>query len=58
MEEVLDILEKRKGVYIVLDDWIDEYLYYLLKIGNVIDLLSFVYDNFVWSGDLYFILMV
>lgn len=58
VEEVLDISEKRKGAYIVLDDWIDEYLYYPSKIGNAIDLLSSVYDNFVRSGDLHLILTV
>lgn len=58
VEEILDISEKRKGAYIVLDDWIDEYLYYPSKIGNAIDLLSSVYDNFVQSGDVYLILTV
>lgn len=47
-----------KGVYIIVDDWIDKYVYYLYKFDKVIDLLSNVYNKYVWSGEFYFILIV
>lgn len=58
VEEIIDIVEMYKGVYIIVDDWIDIYVYYLFKFDRVIDLLSFVYNNYVWSGEVYFILIV
>lgn len=58
MEEILDMVNKNKGVCIIVDDWIDKYVYYLFEFDNVIDLLSFVYNEFVWSGKVYFILIV
>lgn len=58
VEEILDKVNKNKGVCIIMDDWIDEYVYYLFKINKVVDLLSFVYNRFVQSGEVYFILIV
>lgn len=58
VEDIFDKVEKYKDVYIIVDDWIDKYVYYLFKFDNVIDLLSFVYNNFVWNGEVYIILIV
>lgn len=58
MEEILIIVEKYKDVYIIVDDWIDKYVYYLFKFDKVIDLLCFIYNEFVVFGKVYFILIV
>lgn len=58
VEDILDKAEKHKDVYIIVDDWIDKYVYYPSKLDNVIDLLSSVYNNFVRNGEVYIILTV
>lgn len=56
LEEISDIAEKNKGAYIIVDDWIDEYVYYPSKIDNAKALLDSVYEKFVRSREVYLIL--
>lgn len=56
VEEILDKANKNKGVCIIVDDWIDEYVSYPFKINTAVDLLSSVYNRFVQSGEVYLIL--
>lgn len=56
VEEILDKANKNKGVCIIMDDWIDEYVYYPFKINKAVDLLSSVYNRFVQNGEVYLIL--
>lgn len=58
VEEIIDTAEMHKGVYIIVDDWIDTYVYYPSKLDRAIDLLSSVYNNYVRSGEVYLILTV
>lgn len=53
VEEILDKAKTHKGLYIIVDDWIDKYVYYSSKLDKAIYLLSFVYNNFVRSGEVY-----
>lgn len=56
VEEILDTANKNKGVCIIVDDWIDKYVYYPSELDNAIDLLSSVYIEFVRSGNVHLIL--
>lgn len=56
VEEILDKTTKNKGVCIIVDDWIDKYVYYPFNIDKAVDLLSSVYNRFVRSGEAYLIL--
>lgn len=56
VEEILDIAKKHKGAYIILDDWIEKYMYYPSKLNKAIDLLSSVYKKYVKSSRVYLIL--
>lgn len=56
VEEILDTANKNKGVCIIMDDWIDKYVYYPSELDNAIDLLSSVYNEFVRSGKVHLIL--
>lgn len=55
-EEILDIANKHKDAYIIVDDWIDEYVYYPSKIDIAINLLSTIYTHFLQDGNVHLIL--
>lgn len=56
VDEILVTAENNKGAYIIVDDWIDEYVYYPSKIDTAINLLSIIYTNVVQGGNVYLIL--
>lgn len=56
VEEILTTAEKHKDAYIIVDDWIDKYVYYPSKLDKAIDLLRSVYNEFVVLGKVHLIL--
>lgn len=56
VDEILVTAENNKGAYIIVDDWIDEYVYYPSKIDEAIHLLSTIYTNFLQDGNAHLIL--
>lgn len=56
VEEIPDKAKKHKGAFIIVDDWIDKYVYYPSKLDKAIDLLSSVYDKYVRKSRVYLIL--
>lgn len=56
VDEVFVTAENNKGAYIIVDDWIDEYVYYPSKIDEAIHLLSTIYTNFLQDGNVHLII--
>lgn len=56
VDEILVTAENNKGAYIIVDDWIDEYVYYPSKIDEAIHLLSTIYTNLLQDGNVHLIL--
>lgn len=56
LEEIPDKAKKHKGAYIIVDDWIDKYVYYPSKIDEAIDLLNSAYNKYVRRSRVYLIL--
>lgn len=56
IDEVFVTAENNKGAYIIVDDWIDEYVYYPSKIDEAIHLLSTIYTNFLQDGNVHLII--
>lgn len=56
VDEILVTAENNKGAYIIVDDWIDEYVYYPSKIDEAIHLLSTIYTNVLQDGNAHLIL--
>lgn len=56
VDEILVTAENNKGAYIIVDDWIDEYVYYPSKIDTAINLLSTIYTTFLQDGNVHLIL--
>lgn len=56
LEEVRSTAAERKNAYIIMDDWLDMYMYYPSKICQAIDLLNKIYDDFVKNGSVHLIL--
>lgn len=57
-EEILDKVDGKYDMYIVMDDWIDYYVYYLFILLEVVKCLDKIYGDFVKNGNVYFILIV
>lgn len=58
VDEILVTAENNTGAYtcIIVDDWIDEYVYYPSKLDTAINLLSTIYTNFLQDGNVHLIL--
>lgn len=56
IDEVFVTAENNKGAYIIVDDWIDEYVYYPSKIDEAIHLLSTIHTNFLQDGNVHLII--
>lgn len=56
VDEILVTAENNKGAYIIVDDWIDEYVYYPSKIDEAIHLLNTIYTNLLQDGNVHLIL--
>lgn len=56
IDEVFVTAENNKDAYIIVDDWIDEYVYYPSKIDEAIHLLSTIYTNFLQDGNVHLII--
>lgn len=58
VDEFEFIVIGKEDVYIIVDDWLDCYMYYFFILFLVIVFLIKFYDEFVKSGKVYFILIV